>query len=924
MNDANPERVRSALSFLDPSDRTLWVKMAFAIKSEFGEEGFEIWDDWGSQHARPAGEVKSTWRSAGMSGSGGSVQLGSLIFEAKAAGWVDDTKFVRPSKEEIKARQQRSAERLAVYQAEEAAAEEAAAVVANCIWNASAPCESHPYLERKGVQSHGLRVGTWEYTNPETGEVKTAPGYLLIPIRDRKRNIHSLQGIPPKGAEKYYLKDAAKRGFFYALGAAPLNHDGRPVFVLAEGYATGASVYETSGHMTLVCFDTSNLMAVAQVLRAAQPTAIIIMAADNDLATAGNPGVTIARKVAAAVDGLVAIPVLAGQPDAACDFNDLRLAEGDDIVSACIDGALNPPAPEPVAVEQEAAPEYEDDGAPDDYIEQPPPVDDADPNLEDGHSSPHFGILGYDGDVYFIFHHAKKQILTRTRSDFGDSGLIELAPREWWEINGFGKSKGPGIESQAAAEWIYAVAHQRGIYDPTHVRGRGAWRDKGRVVFHHGNKLTVDGESVVIGKVKSGFVYPMARAMPELDGVAPATDEQGLHLISIAKMVRWTMPASAALLAGWTFLAPVCGALKWRPHIWITGPAGSGKSWIQEHFCSGLTAGIAENFQGSSTEPGIRQELKADAIPAIIDELEPNDEQDRKRIASILTMIRQASSESSAKTAKGTVSGSGMRFHIRSMFSVASISTMLDKESDKSRLTPLVIRPPAMSGADDDQWIKLEDSMHIIEKDEEWPARLLARSIGMLPTILENIDVFSRVAAVKFGTQRYGDQFGTLLAGAWCLCRSTVASVEQAAKMMESYDWSEHRDEGSPDDPTKALGVLLEARVRVSGNEITIYELVADALNRSASKPLGAGEAADTLARYGIRIVNKEIAFASSSTALRDLVAKTPYYSDLRGQLRRLPGANNMGNKTLKFSGVGSKCVAVPLSLIFDEEEPPI
>lgn len=922
MNDANPERVRSALSFVDPSNRDLWVKMAFAIKSEFGEEGFEIWDDWGSQHARPAGEVKSTWRSAGMSGSGGSVQLGTLIFEAKSAGWVDDSKFVRPSKEEIKARQQRSAERLAVYQAEEAAAEEAAAIVANRLWAAAAPSDTHPYLARKGVLSHGLRVGNWEFTNPETGEVTTVPGCLLIPIRDRKRNIHSLQGIPAKGKEKYYLKDAAKRGFFYSLGAAPLKHDGRPVFVLGEGYATAASVHEATGHMTLVCFDASNLMAVAQVLRAAQPAAVIIMAADNDLATAGNPGVTIARKVAAAVDGLVAIPSLAGDPDAACDFNDLRLAEGDGPVVAFIGAVLNQPAVAPPQEEMDV--DYAMEVAPDDVHLEQPSIDDVDPDLEDGHSGQHFGILGYDGDVYYIFHHAKKQILTRTRSDFGDAGLIELAPRDWWEMSGFGKAKGPGIDAQAAAEWIYAVAHQRGIYDPTHVRGRGAWRDKGRVVFHHGDKLTVDGETVAIGKLKSGFVYPMSRAMPSLDGIQPATDEQGLHLIQVAKMVRWTMPASAALLAGWTFLAPVCGALKWRPHIWITGPAGSGKSWIQSSFCSGLTAGIGENFQGSSTEPGIRQELKADAIPAIIDELEPNDEQDRKRLASILTMIRQASSESSAKTAKGTVSGSGMRFHIRSMFSVASISTMLDKESDKSRLTPLVIRPPAMSGADDDQWVKLEDAMHVILKDEDWPARLLARSIGMLPTILDNIDVFSRVAAVKFGTQRYGDQFGTLLAGAWCLCRGTVASVEQAAKMIESYDWSEHRDEGSPDDPSKALGALMEARVRVSGNEITIFELIADALNRSVSKPMDNGVAADTLSRFGIRIEGTEIAFASSSTALRDLVAKTPYYSDLRGQLRRLPGAGNLGNKTRKFSGIGSKCVTIPLSLIFDDDEPPI
>ena len=61
---SHPERVRSALQFIDPHNRDAWVKMAFAIKSEFGDDGFDLWDDWGSAHPRPASEVKATWKSA--------------------------------------------------------------------------------------------------------------------------------------------------------------------------------------------------------------------------------------------------------------------------------------------------------------------------------------------------------------------------------------------------------------------------------------------------------------------------------------------------------------------------------------------------------------------------------------------------------------------------------------------------------------------------------------------------------------------------------------------------------------------------------------------------------------------------------------------------------------------------------------------
>ena len=67
-------------------------------------------------------------------------------------------------------------------------------------------------------------------------------------------------------------------------------------------------------------------------------------------------------------------------------------------------------------------------------------------------------------------------------------------------------------------------------------------------------------------------------------------------------------------MAGWTFLVPICWALKWRPHIWITGTAGSGKSTIQRGFCCGLIDEAALYAQGNSTEPGIRQELEDDSL----------------------------------------------------------------------------------------------------------------------------------------------------------------------------------------------------------------------------------------------------------------------------------------------------------------------
>lgn len=918
MHDADLERARSALSHLNPScDRQTWVKYGMCLKHEFGDIGFDVWDHWSAQSEKySASGARSTWKSIKADGKR---TLASLFYDAKQAGWKDDGKVKRPTAAELAARKAAAEERAKKAAEEDAARHAAAAKRAQALWDAATPVEGdgHPYLKRKGVLSHGLRVGRWDRLDEETGEwITVTTNGLLIPMRDRTRALWSLQCIfPEQNGRKLYLKDGAKFGHFHAIGAM-VKRDDRPLFVLAEGYATGASIHAATGYMVLVCFDASNLITVARAIRERSPDAIILLAADNDTEVDGNPGVSQARAAAKAVDGLVAIPPI--EPG---DFNDLQAAEGLEAVAGVIEAALSSPpwdeAPAPSAAVAEDAPAEDQPEEPAAAAPSAPAQIDPDLLLK----SNSFTILGYDGDTYYVFHHGKKQVVERNRSDFTEQGLVELADLNFWEQS-FPGQRG-GVNRVQAFEWFVKVAHSRGIYDPRRVRGRGAWRDRGRVVFHHGDHLSVDGSRAEIATIDSGWVYEMARSL-RAPAANPTTDEEGRHLLEIAKMARWTRPGSAALLAGWVFLSPVCGALPWRPHIWLTGASGSGKSTILSSYVQALLDGVCEHLQGDSTEPGIRQQIRADAVPALIDEFEPNDEADRKRMKSILTMIRQASSETGAQTVKGSVSGDGVRYHIRSMFCVASINTMLDKDSDQTRITPLVLRPPAKSGGADDQWAKLEDALRNIERDGNWPARLLARSLGMLPTILSCVDVFCRVAAKKFGTQRLGDQYGTLLAGAWCLQSSKVATEADAVALINSYDWTEHQDASSGlSDPEKALAAVMESRIRVGTTDVTIFEMLSEACGRPSSHAaLGADLCSDILRRNGMVIEGSNILFGVSSNNLRALVKDTPYATDLRGQLSRLPGATNYGNKTRRFAGTCCKIITVPLALVLDDEPP--
>ncbi len=82
-------RIESALSFIPADDRETWVAMAMAIKSEAGDAGFEIWDEWSRTASNyNAGAAQAVWRSC----RGRGVTVGTLFHEAKAQGWRDDDK----------------------------------------------------------------------------------------------------------------------------------------------------------------------------------------------------------------------------------------------------------------------------------------------------------------------------------------------------------------------------------------------------------------------------------------------------------------------------------------------------------------------------------------------------------------------------------------------------------------------------------------------------------------------------------------------------------------------------------------------------------------------------------------------------------------------------------------------------------------
>ena len=111
---------------------------------------------------------------------------------------------------------------------------------------------------------------------------------------------------------------------------------------IVEGFATGATINEATGYAVAVAFNAGNLEAVARAMRAKFPDLILIICADDDYQTDGNPGLTKATAAARAVGGLLALPVFdADRPAKATDFNDMAAVYGLEAVKQAIAGVMD-------------------------------------------------------------------------------------------------------------------------------------------------------------------------------------------------------------------------------------------------------------------------------------------------------------------------------------------------------------------------------------------------------------------------------------------------------------------------------------------------------------------------------------------------------------------------------------------------------
>ena len=240
-------RAQSALQFISPVERDVWVSMGMALQSEFGDAARDIWMEW-SRGADSFNELsaRSVWKSF----KGAGVTIGSLYHEAKVNGWRDEG-FQKPTADQIEQQRQAAAERQSKEGQQRIRLAQAASKKADWILS-QCKRERHAYLDSKGFREmDGLVWWPQDDVNLLCIPMYVSGALVGVQMIDREGN-------------KKFLADQVTSRAEYCIDADGMNATDWWV----EGFASGLSLRECLHALKLryrvhVTFTAGNLKRMA-------------------------------------------------------------------------------------------------------------------------------------------------------------------------------------------------------------------------------------------------------------------------------------------------------------------------------------------------------------------------------------------------------------------------------------------------------------------------------------------------------------------------------------------------------------------------------------------------------------------------------------------------------------------------------------
>ena len=556
----------------------------------------------------------------------------------------------------------------------------------------------------------------------------------------------------------------------------------------------------------------------------------------------------------------------------------------------------------------------------------------------------YFRTLGMVGTAFAFYNYTAGIVNIEKNSGLTKKFFLSLTngDMDYW-MNSFGyddKDGGRKIVWDAVSGSLMGQCNNLGQFDLDALRGVGAWQDKRHIVVNAGKFLYVDGKKTSIDKFDSAFLYQKSSEIfSSIENPLSAADRK--KFVDLCSMFSWEHPVSGKLLAGWLMIAPICGCLDWRPHLYICGMAGTGKSTIYKQILSRTLGDFKRAYLGSTTEAGVRQRGSNDSLPAIFDEFEIDSRESAKRIEAILTLFRMCSDAHDGRLYKGSQDQSkAVSYTVQSAACFSSITPSIKHFADITRITTLTLKTEHNKEQERRANFKnveriIAELMGDVKQSNDFAESFAAYSILNAHNIIASWRSFKEAAAINNDfSARIADQVGMLMAGWWMYENDRPITVDEAVKVLSDVNWQDLVPNKGQQNQSRLLRTLAQhiydvdnedrERPRKYGRNIgrLVEYLNSDRTSGDPHKDIGyfsAHVVENFLLGKGIIIEDGYIYFSNSSDELRRVLYNTQWEADWKTTLKAIVGA--VVPELPKYFGPGigmSRCVGVPVALFLD------
>lgn len=549
-----------------------------------------------------------------------------------------------------------------------------------------------------------------------------------------------------------------------------------------------------------------------------------------------------------------------------------------------------------------------------------------------------------DLNAFYYLSSSTGAITLLTAPAHKGQSLLAINPEHSWWYRRWPGSKEGVVNWEVASAALFAASP--GFFDASKIRGRGCWVSSGNIVYNTGRAIldcSPDKHDIRLRDYcHPQFTYVGGSTLDT--EYQPADDRRAGDLRSLLMIQAFQSPTSAALFGGWCALAPICGALHWRPHLYLSGPPGSGKSWLIDQVVAPILGNGKISAEGSTSEAYFRNSMGHDALPITFDDSDQAtpSKQSLEKVLAVIGLARISSTDSQGQVGRSDATGGVSTTAMRSAFLISGVSMPIQATQDLQRFTALELEVVDVS-----QQINVSrralaagyygHALGLNEADiAKGAGELRMRSIRNASTIASNARLMANEITSRCGTGRMGDQLGSLLAGWHSLHTIELLTPETAAAWLDLIGVDDyyqtattHADESAEQDCKRTL---LSSTYRVDPGysqtaTMTIAEIVKNSYD--SHEPASCMFFKETMARIGLKIEEhsgkKWLWVANKTPELVKLFAGTDFAGGWKYHLARIPEATDKlrsGSPGVVSFGTGLKSRGIRFPFDIEDLEP--